>query len=201
MELRDKREFNFDIHPFIAERRSLRSYSDTPIDEEVLLSLFEAARWAPSSNNDQPWNFIIARKKEDLMKFHRFIDQSNLEWCKRAPVLALLVASKKSDKGYVNPAYLFDSGTAFGFLALEATRRGINICPIGGFEPAIAKEILNIPDDFQPWLVISLGYPGDKDLLPQRIREKEEKTTPRKELNEFLFEGSWDEGTGPLTRD
>jgi nitroreductase len=189
--LENKRTPLYDINPLILERNSFRAYDSKAIPDDVLCSLFEAARWSPSSRNEQPWNFIVARTQQDKEKFYPFISPFNLEWCKQAPVLALLFANTLSSDGRTNPAYDFDVGTAWGYLSLEATRKGLVTCPMGGFDKNLAQEILHIPDGYVPSLVISIGYHGNIDLLPDRLKAKETKPTQRKELNEFLYEGDF----------
>ncbi|WP_078433193.1 nitroreductase family protein [Metabacillus halosaccharovorans] len=184
------RKPNFEVSPQFINRWSPRSFLEKEIPENVLFSLFEAARWAPSASNIQPWRFIIARTKEDLEKFHSFIMPGNLVWCKKAPVLAV-VASKKTTERGPNSWHAFDAGTAWGYLALEAHKKGLVTHAMGGFEKEKAREVLNVPDDIEIHAVIAIGYQGEKEILPENLQEREQ-PSDRRPLKELLFEGTFD---------
>ncbi|HZH62867.1 MAG TPA: nitroreductase family protein [Metabacillus sp.] len=183
------RKPNFDISPQFLNRWSPRSFLEKEVPDEDLFSVFEAARWAPSASNLQPWKFIIARTKEDREKFHSFIMPGNLLWCKKAPVLAVIVSKTTSERG-INAWHAFDAGTAWGYLALEANRKGLITHAMGGFEKEKAREVLNVPDDYELQAVIAIGYQGEKEALPENLQERE-LPSDRSPLKESLFEGSF----------
>lgn len=183
------RKPNFEVSPQFINRWSPRSFLEKEIPEDVLFSLFEAARWAPSASNTQPWRFIIARTKEDLEKFHSFIMPGNLVWCEKAPVLAVIASQKTTERG-LNSWHAFDSGTAWGHLALEANAKGLVTHAMGGFEKEKAREVLNVPDDIEIHAVIAIGYQGEKEVLPENLQEREQ-PSDRRSLKELLFEGAF----------
>jgi len=184
------RQPTYNIEPCIINRWSPRSFSKDSIPEDTLLSIFEAARWAPSANNLQPWKFIFARTKEDLEKFYTFINPGNLEWCKNAPVLTLLLSKITRDDGSTNRTHSFDSGSAWGFLSLEAKNKGLATHAIGGFDRNIARDVLGIPDEYELEIVIAIGYQGEKEALPEHLQLREQPNT-RKNLDEIIVEGTF----------
>lgn len=114
------------IDPIYLERWSSRKFSNQPVESDKLHSIFEAARWAPSASNWQPWHFVYTQEEKDLKKFHSFINDSNVEWCQRAPVLVAVVSKlTRNEEGDPNPFHSFDTGTAWGYLSLEAHRQGL----------------------------------------------------------------------------
>ena len=172
------------IDPIYLQRWSPRSYQEKEVPEEVLMRLFEAARWAPSANNRQPWRFILARRQEDKERFYSFINERNRLWCEKAPVLAMLI----SDTEF--PVSPFDSGTAWGYLSLQATREGLITHAIGGFDKQKATEVLDIPDSFEPRIIIAIGYQGEKEALPEDFQAREQ-PSDRRPLEETIMEGKF----------
>lgn len=187
-EIKAVRPTDFEVHPYILNRWSSRAFDDRQIPEETLFSLFEAARFAPSANNEQPWRYVIARTKEDRERFYTFINEGNRAWCERAPVLAVLAAKRTSSRGNPMRTYAFDTGASWGMLAVEAKYRGLNTRAMGGFDGAKAKETLSLSDDYEPMIVIAIGYPGDAGTLPEELRERNG-PTPRKPREEIVKEG------------
>lgn len=168
------RDFAYDIMPEIMRRWSTRAFSPSPVDEGEVLALLEAARFAPSCYNEQPWRFIVARSPEELATMQSLLAEQNLLWAKHAPVLMLLLAKRSftaTDRD--NYWHMFDSGTAWGYLSLEAERRGFITHAMGGFDRKRAFSLYNLPSDIVPVTVIAIGRPGDKALLPPLLREKE----------------------------
>lgn len=188
-EVKKYRNAQYEIDPLFLNRWSPRSFQAKEIPEDTLFSLFEAARWAPSGGNVQPWRYLLARDRETLEKFYAFIDEDNVKWCKHAPVLALVLSKKTRKNGKPNPTHAFDTGTSWGYLALEAARKGIATHGMGGFDAEKAREILKIPDDFEPHAVIALGYRDEKDKLPED-KKKDEYPSNRKSVDEFVFDAS-----------
>lgn len=185
------REPSYQIDPVFINRWSPRSFLEKDVSDDVLLSIFEAARWAPSANNIQPWRFIIARTKEDRELFHSFILPGNLVWCKKAPAFALLLSEKATEKG-PNRFHDFDTGTASGYLQLEATNKGLVTHVMGGFDRDIAREALQIPEDYELHCVIAIGYQGEKDDLPENLQERENPNS-RRPLADSIFEGKFNQ--------
>lgn len=188
------RKADYSIDDMYINRWSPRAFSDKKIDKDVLFSLFEAARWAPSAANKQPWRFIYATTKEDRDTFLTFINDGNTVWCKKAPALIAIVAHKRwtEDSDSVNPTYAFDTGTAWGFLALEASRQGLITHGMGGFNREKAKETLQIPDGDDVLAIVAVGYHGDKESLPEDL-QKREVPSGRNKIDTFIHEGLYSE--------
>jgi|SRR5690625_2459066 len=180
------------IDPIYINRWSSRAFKDKYVPKDVLYRLFEAARWAPSANNVQPWRFIVAQEEKDREKFLTFINKGNITWCQHAPVLVAVISHTKwvEDGRDINPTNAFDTGTAWGFLALEATRQGLVAHGMGGFNREKAKETLNIPDDYDIHAIIAIGYRGDLFNLPADLQARE-KPSNRKNIKEFTYEGTF----------
>lgn len=184
LQINQFRQTEHDIDPVFLNRWSPRSYQEKEVPEEVLMRVFEAARWAPSAMNMQPWRFIIARTVEDREKFHSFILEGNRRWCDKAPVLAVLISDKE------DRVHAFDSGAAWGFLALQAAKEGLATHAMGGFDKDKAREVLNIPDNFDLQVVIAIGYQGEVEALPEDLQNREQPSN-RRPLNETIFEGQF----------
>lgn len=181
------RKADHDIDPIYLNRWSPRSFLEKDVPDEVLWSLFEAARWAPSAYNLQPWRFVIARTPEERERFHTFISEFNLVWCRKAPVLVLMLSQRVSDHGD-NPSHAFDAGAAWGFLALEAVRKGLVTHPMTGFDMEKARETLGIPEEFAIQALIAIGYQGPREALPEELRKREQ-PSPRRPLNGLVYQG------------
>ena len=180
------------IHELISERWSPRAFAGRPVEREKLYSLFEAARWAPSAANKQPWNFVFATQ-EDAEVHARFVstlNEGNVIWAQRAPVLILVVAKLYPYPGKEQASF-YDVGMAAGNLMTQATALGLMTHQMGGFDANKARALLDIPEGYQPLAMIALGYPGSADTLPQALRERETAPRARKQQSEFVFEGQW----------
>ena len=182
------------IHELIAKRWSPYAFADRPVRAEDLRSLFEAARWAASSSNEQPWRYIVATK-ENPTEFERVLSclvEGNQVWAKAAPVLALGCATLKfafNDKP--NAAALHDLGQASATLSVEATARGLFVHQMAGILPDRARELYQIPADAQPLTGLAIGYLGSPDALPEAYRKRDLSPRQRKPLVEFVFAGQW----------
>lgn len=181
------------IHELIRERWSPRAFSEKSVPAEILRSLFEAARWAPSSSNEQPWAYIVATKEdaENFAKMLGVLVEFNADWAKHAPVLALSLAHLKTRDGKPNRVALHDVGSASGQLTFEANSRGLVVHQMAGFHAEKARETFGIPGDWEPVAAMAIGYPGNPDLLPQKLRERELAPRTRKPLKEFVMTGKW----------
>jgi nitroreductase len=182
-------------HPILDVIRSRWSpaiYSPQPVEPEKLLSVLEAARWAPSSNNAQPWSFLVARKEEpeEFARMLSCLVPGNVAWAQHVPVLMISVAKLHFDKGNVNRHALHDTGIATGFLMLQAAALGILAHGMAGFDAAKARELYGIPDSHEAVAAIGLGYPGGEQGAPEELR-KRNKHRPRRTLNQFVFAGRW----------
>ena len=161
------------IHDLIRERWSPRAFADKPIPHDILRSLFEAARWAPSSNNEQPWAYLVATKddSENYAKTLGVLVEFNASWAKNAPVLALAVAKltfAKNNASNRNAPY--DLGAATAYLSVEAISRGIFVHQMAGFDPQKARQVFEIPAGWDAFAALAIGYPGDPESLPQSLK-------------------------------
>jgi nitroreductase len=182
------------LHSIVRDRWSPRAYSGKSVAPEVLRSLFEAARWAPSSSNLQPWTYIVATKSdpENFAKMLSTLVEFNAGWAKEAPVLALSVAQVKMPKdGSPNRWAMHDVGSASAQLTFEANSNGLLVHQMAGFEPQRARQVFDIPLDWEPVAVMTIGYPGDPQSLPERLRDRELAPRTRKPVSEFVMTGAW----------
>jgi nitroreductase len=185
---------DYPIHELIRERWSPRAFSDELVSAEALRSLFEAARWSPSSSNEQPWAFIVATKDEASShgKVLSTLVESNQAWAKNAPVLAIAVSELAfARNGRPNRNAFYDTGASVAHLTTEATARGLFVHQMAGFDPQKAREVFSIPAGWEPIAAFVIGYPGDVQSLPETLRERELATRTRKPLAEFVMSGSW----------
>ncbi|MGD9727168.1 MAG: nitroreductase family protein [Nitrospiraceae bacterium] len=184
----------YPIHDLLRRRWSPRAFSERPVEPEKLLSLFEAARWAPSSNNEQPWSFVMATK-EDEASYRRLFEclkEGNKKWAFRAPVLALSVARLDfEDDGRLNRHAFHDTGMAVFSLVIQATALGLIVHKMAGYDVEKARKDLKIPEGHDPVAMMAIGYPGDLEQLPDYLRERELKPRERKHMSELVFEGTW----------
>ena len=182
------------IHDLIRERWSPRAFADRSVEPEKLASVFEAARWAASANNLQPWHFLFATR-EDSEAHARFVSilfERNILWAQHAPVLILVVAKHYAVPGKERLS-LYDTGMAVGNLVTQAVALGLTTHQMGGFDAEKAIEALHIPAGHEPITMMALGYPGDPDTLADGFREREITPRIRRSLSEFVFEDQWNE--------
>jgi nitroreductase len=183
----------YPIHPLIAGRRSIRSFASTFIESETLAGLMEAARWAPSPMNEQPWSFIVATKanKSDFDRLLGCFLEFNVQWARHAPVLLLSVAKLTFESGELNRHAFHDVGQAIANLTFQATVSGLVVHQIAGFDVEKARREFSIPQDYEPVAAAAIGYPGDPAELPEKLRKKDASPRKRKPLTNFVFEGGW----------
>ena len=185
---------DYSIHDLIARRWSPYSFADRSVSDEDLRALFEAARWAASSYNEQPWSYLVA-KKEETSEFERLLSclvEGNQGWAKAASVLALGISRlnfARNEKP--NRAALHDLGLAAGNLLVEATARGLAVHQMAGILPDKARALYSIPDGYEPLTGFAIGYAGDPADLPEELRTRDGARRPRKPLKEFVFGGKW----------
>jgi nitroreductase len=193
---------DFPVHDLIRHRWSPRAFSDKPVEPAVLASLFEAARWAPSSNNEQPWAYLVATKDnpEDFAKMLSVLVEFNASWAKSAPVLVLAASRLNFPNGNPNRNAFYDTGAASVLLSLEATERGLFVHQMAGFDPAKAKQVFEIPADCEAIAAMAIGYPGDTSSLAQKLQDREVAPRTRKPLSEFVMSGRWGHTSPIVTR-
>ncbi len=182
-----------DIHELLRRRWSPRAFDERSVEARTLACLLEAARWAPSSNNEQPWRFLLVRKEEPDAYERLFgcLKEGNRKWAHRAPVLVLSVAKLTFQDGTPNRHAYHDVGLAAENLVLEATAVGLAAHQMAGYDVDKARSEFAIPSDYDPVAVIAIGYPGDPTLLDDRLREREMKPRERRPIEEYVFAGQW----------
>ncbi len=174
----------------IKNRRSKRAYAETPIQAEVIHSLFEAARWAPSSMNEQPWTYLYATKDQPELwnTLVSVLNESNKVWASKAPLLILSLYRKNLLRNNLpNGSAKYDLGGANAFLSLQATHHGLNVHQMGGYDRTKAKELLNIPDHYDFGVIMAVGYPGDANELPENLKQREVAPRERFVQEEFVM--------------
>jgi nitroreductase len=177
------------IHPVISHRWSPRAFADKPVTTEDLTKIFDAARWAASSYNEQPWRFVVGRKGDaTYQKIFDSLIEFNQGWAKSAPVLVLSTAKKTfSHNGAPNGYGIHDTGAATATLTLQATALGLHSHGMAGFDKDKARAAFNIPEDFEIGAVTALGYLGDPETLPEGLKAQETSPRTRKPLEEVVF--------------
>lgn len=184
------------IHELIRERWSPRAFLDKSVESEKLLSILEAARWAPSSFNAQPWFFLVARKEEPA-EFEGLLGclmEANQAWAKAAPVLMISVAKRTFDhNGKPNRCAVHDVGLASENMALEAVAQGLATHGMAGIELDKIREVYCLPEDCEPVAGWAVGYAGEPEMLKGQLREREQAPRERKELADFVFGIEWGE--------
>jgi len=181
------------IMDVIRKRWSPAIYSPQSVEPEKLLSVLEAARWAPSSFNAQPWSFLVARKEEpeEFARMLSCLVPGNVAWAQHVPVLMISVARLHFEHNSAPNRYAFhDTGIATGFLMLQAASLGILAHGMAGFDAAKARELYAIPAPHEAVAAIGLGYPGDEQGASEELRKRNQRR-PRRKLEEFVFAGRW----------
>lgn len=182
------------VHDLIAQRWSPRAFSEQPVEPDKLLSIFEAARWAASASNEQPWAFVVATR-DDAKNYADMLSvlvEFNRGWANRAPVLILTLAHTQFEKdGRPNRHAYYDLGQAAAHLTLQATDLGLVTHQMAGFDPNAARERFSVPAGWEPASVIALGYPGSLESLSEVLQQRETAQRKRKPLEAFVFSGTW----------
>jgi nitroreductase len=184
----------YPIQKVLAERWSPYGFADRPVPEADLSSLFEAARWAASSYNEQPWTYFVATRK-DPGEFERLLSclvPANQAWAKTAPVLVLGVVSLRfAQTNKDNRAAVHDLGLASANLVMEATARSLSVHQMIGILPDRARELYRIPEHAEAWTAMAIGYKANVDALPAGLRARDLAPRRRKPTSQFVFTGSW----------
>jgi nitroreductase len=183
------------IAPLFLDRWSPRAFTGEAMPQATLLSLFEAARWAPSAANGQPWRFVYGhRGTEAFETIYNMLDEGNRRWADKASVLVVIISQthRKTADGEMRAAYThaFDTGAAWGYLALEATRAGYHAHGMGGIDREKAMQVLGVPEGFRVEAGLAIGKIAPKETLPADLMKREVPST-RKPVEEFISEGKF----------
>lgn len=182
------------VHDLITRRHSPRAFTEQAVTPAQLLSLLEAARWAASCSNEQPWRYIVAQRSE-RDAFDRLLGcliEFNRTWCQNAQVLMLSVAATGFARNGTSNAHAWhDVGQASATMAIQAEAMGLQIHQMAGFDPDKARQAFAIPAAFEPVAAIAIGYPGDPDSLPAPLAERERAPRQRRSVAEFIHGGTW----------
>lgn len=186
-------ETQYPIHALLRRRWSPRAFSEQPVSPEHLRSLLEAARWAPSSNNEQPWNFLLATKEiqADYERLLSCLRNTNQMWAHLAPILMMSVAKLVTDGGEPNHHAFHDVGLAVGNLVVQATAFGLMVHQMAGIYPDKVRELYGLPAEYEAVAAIAIGYPGDPAVLPERFQQRELAKRSRKPIGDFTFAEHW----------
>lgn len=186
------RKAGYEISPLILNRWSPRAMSGESLNDEDFMPLFEAARWAPSSYNNQHWRFVYAKRDTKYWdSFFNLLGPGNQAWTKNAALLVVVISKKTFDRnGKPARTHSFDAGAAWENLALEGSRRGLVVHGMEGFDYDKAKELLKLTDEYQVEAMVAIGKQGRKEDLPEQMQAYEQ-PSDRRPLNEVVFEGEF----------
>lgn len=183
------------IEALLRRRWSPRSFADRPVSAAALHSLLEAARWAASCNNAQPWHYLVARRQEEAAAFDRLLgclSPGNQVWAGKAAVLMLAIARTTFPaNGNPNRHAWHDTGAASAQMAVQAVALGLQLHQMGGFDAAKAREVFAIPAEYEPVAAIALGHPGRPETLPDALKARETAPRQRRPITDFAFFGTW----------
>jgi nitroreductase len=194
MNIHDFRKPENNVDEIFINRWSPRAMSGEEIDEAMLMTLFEAARWAPSSNNNQPWRFIYARRNTPCWNtIFGLMNEGNQVWAKNAAVLMVVISKTTFDSGKPARTHSYDTGAAWVSLALQGSLSNLVVHGMQGFDYDRAKKELQVPDDYQVEAMIAIGKHGNKEDLPDYQQEREFPSA-RKSISEIAMEGIFKTG-------
>ena len=183
------------VLPVLTQRRSPRAYTAQPVAADLLNQVFAAASSAASCFGEQPWRYLVGNRVGSAGAHAKILDsmgEFNQVWAKNAPVLAVSIAKLTfSHDANPNAWARHDVGQATATLAIQATELGLQVHQMAGFSADKIRASFNIPAEYEPVAVFTLGYPGDLENLPAPLQEKETAPRVRKPLAEFVFEGGW----------
>lgn len=185
----------FPVIDLLKNRWSPRAFSSESIEEEKIMSLLEAARWAPSCYNEQPWNFILFKKEkpEDYNKILDVLSPRNRLWAKNAPLIMLSVAKMNFERNNKFNRYsLYDVGSAVTHLTMQATSMGLYVHQMAGFDSEKAQQLFNIPEGYKPVSAIAIGYYGNIENLPDDFKKSETANRSRKPISDFVYQNTWE---------
>jgi len=185
----------------IRKRWSPRAFDPAPIPRETLRSLFEAARWAPSSGNAQPWRYIVSESEEARARAADVLTGRNPLWAPKAPVLVCIAAQTLSENGGTNDHAWYDTGQATALLTVQATSMGLFVHQMAGFDAAKARALFALPEGVEPIAMMAIGHAGDASGLPEPLRERESSPRSRRKQEEFVFSAAWGRPWHPTSAD
>ncbi len=179
------------VHKLISDRWSPVAFDDRPVEYDQLHLLFEAAKWAPSAMNAQPWRFISATKDmSDYAVILDLLSERNKVWASTAPLLVIPLAQVISTyKNRPNRLAFYETGMAVGNLMIQATAMGLMVHQMAGYDLERAKETLVIPTRYEPMIIMAIGYKGDPAKLPAKVAAWENRERTRLEISKFLVQG------------
>ncbi len=185
----------FEIHPLLKQRWSPRAFSDKTVRKAQLQRLFEAARWAPSGMNEQPWRFIVGFKGDDTYhNIYESLVEFNRLWARFAPVLVVSLGKKVyTGKEEINPSYNYDVGQAVAHLSFQAMNEGLYVHQMGGYDPAQIVSRFSVPAKYKPETVFAIGHIGESYMLHPNLKPMEEAGRERKGFDELVFTGKFGE--------
>lgn len=178
----------------VRDRWSPRSFTDEPVTEQQLRTLLEAARWAPSAFNEQPWSFLVATadQPDEHARLASVLNGWNRAWAGEAPLLIVaLTATSYRRNGKPNAWARHDLGLALGQMMLQATALGLSAHPMAGFDADAVRELYGLPDDVEAVTALALGHRGEPDALAEDLEQTERKPRSRRQQDEFVFTGGW----------
>lgn len=185
------RQTEYPIEPLFTARWSPRAFDGRPVEQEHLMKLFEAARWAPSSNNNQPWRFVYAAAgTPHFEKFFDLLAEGNKPWCRRAGALVIVASKNTFDNGSPARTHSYDTGAAWMSLSLQAEFMGIRVHGMQGFDYDRAASAIGLPENHSVEAMFAAGYPGKIEDLPEKYQPRE-KPSDRKPLAACVFEGAF----------
>ena len=186
-----------EVHELIRRRWSPRAFdAQRVVPHDDLLKLFEAARWTPSSFNEQPWHFVVVDRRRTPEAFAALIASlsgRNPAWAASAPILVLVAVQVRPATASSDTSHAwYDTGQAVANLTLQATAEGLSIRQMRGFDPEAARTACLVPSDFVPAVVMAIGHAGDPGTLAhERHRADEQQPRERRPLSQFVFDGAW----------
>lgn len=182
-----KADTQYPVIDLISNRWSPRAFINKPIEEQTLRSLFEAARWAPSAFNKQPWSFYAGKQGDEIFtKIYDCLSPFNQIWVATAPVLVLCVADTLDPKGEFNRSYAYDCGQAVALLSLQATHEGLFIHQMAGMDYEKLADLFELPENKVPVITFAIGFHGDLEHLPEGMQKTELTPRTRKKVEEFV---------------
>jgi nitroreductase len=183
---------NYQLHAFLEKRWSPRAFSEKKVEKEKLQRIFEAARWAPSASNEQPWHYIVGEAgDETFKKIFECLVEFNQLWVKTAPVAMITVGRTKLKNGKAYPWNKYDVGQSVAHLTFQATHEDLWVHQMGGFDADKAGELFDIPEGYKAITAIAVGYMGDYKVLPPRMQKSELAERERKKMDTFVFSGNF----------
>lgn len=185
------------INSLIRDRWSPRSFQSKPVPKEILVSLFEAARWAPSCNNSQPWRYIIATSddKDEYERMQSCVNERNQRWSRLAPVIGFVCGYTIMKNDRPSPTHRYDTGLASAMLLMQATEHGLVVHQMAGILRDNVRETYAVPEDTDIICGFGLGYQGEADQLPEELPEREVQPRVRQALSDFVFTGKFGEAS------